>query len=104
MYKIAAIGDKDSVSGFRAIGLETYFVSGEPQAGDILKQLVEQEDYAAIFITEETAALIADEINKHKENITPAIILIPGVKGNTGEGMNSLARSIERAVGSQLSD
>lgn len=104
MYKIAAMGDKDSVSGFMAIGIETHFVSGEDDAAVTLEKLVEQEDYAMIFITEESAAMISDKIDKYKEKMTPAIILIPGVKGNTGEGMNSVSRSIERAVGSQLSD
>ena len=88
MYKIAAIGDRDSVSGFKSIGLETYFVSGEKETAETLKKLVETEEYAAIYITEESAALVADGIDSYKERVTPAIILIPGVKGNTGEGMN----------------
>ena len=37
-------------------------------------------------------------IEKYVREITPAIILIPGVSGNTGEGMSSVLKSIERAV------
>lgn len=104
MYKIAAVGDKDSVSGFLAIGMEVYFVSDGQSAANTIKQLVRQDDYAAIFITEEAAAFISEEIEKLKDRMNPAIILIPGVKGNTGEGLSSVSRSIERAVGSCLED
>ena len=104
MYKIAAMGDKDSVSGFLAIGLEVSFVNDKTQAEKALKNYIEQENYAAIFVTEEIAAFISDEIEKLKERVNPAIILIPGVKGNTGEGLKSISRSVEKAVGSALSD
>ena len=104
MYKIAAMGDKDSVSGFLAIGLEVSFVSDKADAQKALKKYTEQEDYAPVFVTEEIAALISDEIEKLKDKVNPAIILIPGVKGNTGEGLKSISRSVERAVGSVLSD
>lgn len=104
MYKIAAMGDKDSVSGFLAIGLEVSFVSDKAEAEKALKEYTTQDDYAAIFVTEEIAALVSEEIEKLKEKVNPAIILIPGVKGNTGEGMRSIAKSVEKAVGSVLSD
>ncbi len=104
MYKIAAMGDKDSVSGFLAIGLEVYFVCDEKSATETLNKLTENDEYAAIFITEGTAAQIHSEIDKFKDSMKPAIILIPGVKGNTGEGLSSVEKSVERAVGSQLAD
>ena len=34
--------------------------------------------------------------------MTPAIILIPGVKGNTGEGLRGVHKSVEQAVGSDI--
>ena len=37
-----------------------------------------------------------------KDNITPAVILIPGASGNTGKGMQSLNESVERAVGKNI--
>ena len=46
----------------------------------------------------------SDTIEKYSRVITPAIILIPGVSGNTGEGMSSVMKSVERAVGSALLD
>ena len=42
------------------------------------------------------------QIEKYKEVMTPAIIQIPGVKGNTGDGIRAVRRSVEQAVGSDI--
>ncbi len=103
MYKIAAMGDRDSVSGFACIGLDVFYITESTVGAKKLKELA-LDNYAVIYMTEALAKELSDEIEKYKDNITPAIILIPGVSGNTGEGMSSVARSVERAVGSQLLD
>ncbi|MBR5826510.1 MAG: V-type ATP synthase subunit F [Clostridia bacterium] len=103
MHKIAVMGDRDSVSGFACLGLETFFINDKATGERKLKEL-SNNGYAIIFITEALASELSNEIEKYKDGITPAIILIPGVSGNTGEGMSSVLRSVERAVGSQLLD
>lgn len=101
MYKIAVIGDRESVYGFSSIGMETYPVYSEDEGREKLKSLAKQE-YAVIFITEALAEKTQDLIDKYSKETVPAIILIPGVSGNTGKGMSSVLKSIERAVGSQI--
>lgn len=101
MYKIAAMGDRDSVFGFAAIGLDIFPFTDKALASKKLKELA-QNDYAIIYITEALAAELREEIDKYKDETTPAIILIPGISGNTGEGMSSVSKSVERAVGSQI--
>lgn len=101
MHKIAVMGDKDSVFAFASIGLEVFPITDKAIAGAKLKELA-QKNYAVVYITEALASEIKDQIDKYKDEITPAIILIPGVSGNTGEGMSSVSKSVERAVGSQI--
>ncbi len=101
MYDIAVMGDKDSIAGFGALGFNTYFTDNEQSAKSVFKQLVSGET-AVIFITEKTAAQISEEIEKYEENPIPSIILIPGVYGNTGSGMNGVRESVEKAVGSDI--
>ena len=33
---------------------------------------------------------------------SPAVILIPGISGNTGDGLNAVKKSVEQAVGSDI--
>jgi len=101
MLKIAAIGDRESVSGFKAIGMEVFTPYDRDECYTLLKELCNKE-YAIIYITEEQAEFCKDIIKKYEDVICPAIILIPGVKNNTGEGMRQLSLSVEKAVGSQL--
>lgn len=102
MLKVAVVGDRDSVSGFKAIGMEVFIPYETDESVTLMKKLCESEEYAVVFITEEYAVKCKEIIKKYEDFTSPAIILIPGVRNNTGEGMLSVNQSVERAVGSQL--
>ena len=46
---------------------------------------------------------IPREISRYEDKLTPAIIAIPGVAGNTGAGIANVKKSVEQAVGSRHS-
>ena len=103
MLKIAVIGGRDTVIGFRALGLETYPAADAAEAGHILRRLTrEDDDYAIIYIEENLAAELAHEIDKFKDRPTPAVILIPGREGSMGLGQSALKAAVERAVGTNI--
>jgi len=54
------------------------------------------------YITEKWAAELKHEISRYQEQITPAIIQIPGIAGNTGAGVAGVKKSVEIAVGSDI--
>ena len=76
-YKIAALGDRDSVLGFRALGLEVFPAEDVEQAKATLRRLA-KENYAIIYLTEGYAKDMGPEIARYKDALTPAVILIPG--------------------------
>ena len=41
-------------------------------------------------------------MKKQEEAMVPAVIPIPGVKGNTGLGIRRLSQSVEKAVGADI--
>ncbi|MGN0362833.1 MAG: V-type ATP synthase subunit F [Bilifractor sp.] len=103
MVKIAVMGDYDSIYGFAAVGLSIFPVQ-ENQAEEgarILKNLAEN-GFGIIYITEALASVLHREISRYKDQLSPAIILIPGVHGNTGEGVESVKKSVEQAIGSDI--
>ena len=101
MYKVAVMGDKDSIYGFAAIGMSVFPVDDVEDAKILLKKLADG-DFGIIFMTEALAAEISEEIEEYRFQSKPAIILIPGIKGNTGAGMADVNKSVEKAVGSNI--
>ena len=100
-YKIAVLGDQDSVLGFKALGLETCPVSGPEEGRDALHRMA-RENYAIVYVTEQLAAQTPAEIARYKDALTPAVILIPGKEGALGIGMANVKTAVERAVGADI--
>lgn len=100
-YSIAVIGDWASVMGFRALGLDTYPVTGPEEARRTIHEL-EKTDCAVIYLTETLAQDLPDVLDRCKDQIQPAVILIPGREGAFGIGRDMLQRAVERAVGADI--
>ena len=101
MYKIAVIGDKASVLGFKALGLDVFPAEDLEQAKETLHRLA-KEEYAIIYLTETYGAGMTAEMAYYKDELKPAIILIPGREGSLGIGKGNLQKAIERAVGADI--
>lgn len=101
MYKIAAMGDRDSIYGFAALGVGIFPVDDQLEAVKTLRRIADN-GYAVIFITEALASQIQAELDRYKDEPLPAIIPIPAVSGNTGIGMKQVSKFVERAVGSDI--
>ncbi len=101
MYKIAVMGERDSIYGFASVGLDTFPVSDNTHALRTLRQLSET-GYAIVYMTEKLFSALGSELDPYNEKPLPAIIAIPGATGNTGCGLASVKKSVERAVGSDI--
>ncbi len=95
--KIGIIGEKNMVLAFNDLGMSVFTVEKDE---DFEKAKEEVKDFAVVFITETIANRynLDDLYNK----TLPAILVIPGVKGALGKGSESLKKTIERALGSEL--
>ena len=102
MYKIGIIGDSDTVLGFMALGFAVEEASGAEEAAKKLHSMVKSGQYAVIFITENYAVQIEEDMNRYKDMPLPAVISIPGQGGSTGYGMNNIRSAVERAVGADI--
>lgn len=101
MYKISVVGDKDSVLGFKALGLDVHPVDHVEEARRVVHTLA-KEDCAILYLTEQLAAQMKDVLERYKDALTPAIILIPGKEGSLGIGMANVKTAVERAVGADI--
>ncbi|MDO4663104.1 MAG: V-type ATP synthase subunit F [Tissierellia bacterium] len=101
MYKVAVIGDKDSVLGFKALGVEVFTTVDGKDARKVIDKIA-KEDYGVIFITEQMATQIPETIDRYKKQVLPAIILIPSNQGSQNIGMDEINKNVEKAVGANI--
>lgn len=101
MYRIGVIGDRDSVLGFQALGLEVCPVDSTEATRQALHRMA-KEGFAILYITEQLAAQLGPELALYQGELTPAIILIPGKEGSLGIGMANVKTAVERAVGADI--
>ncbi|HHV63245.1 MAG TPA: V-type ATP synthase subunit F [Firmicutes bacterium] len=101
MYKIGVIGDRDSVLGFRALGVSVFPVADAESAKRTLRDIV-KEGFACIFLTEALAANMGEELERFSREPLPAILLIPNNAGSLGIAMRKMKAAVERAVGADI--
>lgn len=109
-YKIAIIGPSDTVSGFRALGVESFDAQTGAAAMDTLRELkrvtVEPgstKKYAIVCIIEDLLTNIDPaEYAKIVSGPLPAVIPLPGPEGSKGIAIARLRALAEQAVGSAI--
>ena len=97
-YRIAVVGDRDSVLGFQALGVAAFPVENGVEARAVLHRIA-GEDYGIICLTEDLVLELEGDIARYQDAPVPAILLIPGGKGLLGVGMGALRAAAVRAVG-----
>lgn len=100
-YKIAVLGERESVLGFLSLGLDVFPAQSVEQARELLRRLA-GENYAVIYLTEGYARQMTEELERYQDRLTPAVILIPGREGSLGIGMAQVKKAVERAVGADV--
>lgn len=101
MYKIAIVGDKDSVLAFKILGVDVYISLDAQEARKIIDR-ISKEDYGIIFVTEQVAKDIPETIKRYNSELIPAIILIPSNKGSLNIGLANIDKNVEKAIGSNI--
>lgn len=101
MYKIAVVGDKESIFGFSAIGMDIYPAYEEDEIKSLIPKLIE-ENYAIIYITENVSIKAEKYLEKLQKNKIPAIITIPSNTGSLNYGEKRIKEMVQKAVGIEI--
>ena len=102
MYKIGIIGPREDTLLFMALGFSVHEATSSSLAADTLHKLAKSKEYAVIFITEELAHEIAQDIASYKDAPLPAITVIPGSHSHSGYGAEQIRQAVIRAAGTDL--
>lgn len=95
---IAAIGDKDTIVLFNAIGVRT-FISDNPSEIERIIYRLEKDNCKIIYIAEELYKSIPETIEKYSYDPFPIIIPIPITDHSLGIGAKTIKNNVEKAIG-----
>ncbi|MCI1902650.1 V-type ATP synthase subunit F [Enterococcus hirae] len=100
-YKIGVIGDRDSVLPFKLFGFDVRYEADARRVREAIEEMADA-DYGVIYLTEHLAVHVEETIDRYKEKMTPAIILIPSHLGTLGIGQRQINENVEKAVGQNI--
>lgn len=98
---LAVIGDRESVMLFRVLGVQTVTAETAEDTTRAIHRLA-KAGCSVIYLTEELAQLVPEELARYQSRTFPAIIPIPGSRGSQGFGMKQIQENIYKAVGMDL--
>lgn len=95
---IFVIGDKNTVLGFRLIGVRGKTIESISEARDSLAEILEDKEINLVLITREWAGKMRGEIDRLKmASLRPIVMEIPGEKDEPPE--KPLAEYARRVIG-----
>ncbi|MHA1905656.1 MAG: V-type ATP synthase subunit F [Candidatus Thorarchaeota archaeon] len=101
--KIAVIGDRDTVTGFRMVGVrESVIPANANETRKAILDYFRDPQMGLIIITEPLAMEVEDTILELSEAPVPVILLAPDRQGSTGAYETVLRELIRRAVGIEI--
>ncbi len=98
---VAVLGDRDSILCFKAVGVDVFPAAGPEEAAKIFGELVRGE-YAVIFVTEQLAVGLDEQIREVAYRPLPSVVLIPNSKGSLGHGSRHIRDVVKKAVGADI--
>jgi V/A-type H+-transporting ATPase subunit F len=101
MSRMAFIGDRDSIWGFRAFGVDVYPVADDAEARDALAAAVESA-HAIIFVTEDVYEWCGELVSKYRDLALPTVTVIPSVAGSRGLAATEIHEAVSAAIGADI--
>jgi len=97
--KLYVIGDRETVLGFRLVGVEGRVAAERDAAMAALDSAVSRTDVGVVLVTETLAALIRDAIDARLYGMGfPLVLEIPGVSGPSADRLN-VEDVVRKAIG-----
>ena len=99
--QIAALGPRDFVMPFGAVGAKAFAVENEAQASE-QAQAILKENFAVVLVHEGLAEVLAPIFESVEEQPTPCIVALPFIEESTGRAVQQLRTALRRATGTDL--
>ena len=98
---MGAVGERDAVLCFKAIGMRVIPTETPEETTAALFKLT-KEGIRVIFITENAAEQAPEALERYKTESEIAVIPIPGSRGSNGYGLRHVRQNVEKAIGADI--
>ena len=99
--KTAAVGRPESILLFSAAGIPTVPVTTDSEALHAVRTLI-KDGAQIIFLTENFAAVLEEELRAYRMNSYPIILSVPEKSGPSGYSMQKINANMEKALGTNI--
>ena len=96
--KVGALGSRDFVLPFRALGVDTFPAADAQEARAALHDMLET-GYAVILVAEDVAPALEEGLAPYTEQPVPCVVALPTATESTGYAGEALARLLKLATG-----
>jgi V/A-type H+-transporting ATPase subunit F len=101
MSNIAIIGEKEIIIGYNLIGFQLFPVTDLAETKEALEKCC-YGDYKIVFITDNIAHLVIDEIEQCQKISPISICILPNRIKDSELSIKMLRKNVEKAVGTDI--
>lgn len=100
--KVAMLGGRTSILGFKAVGVEAY-VAPLPEDGPRIWREMDLSRYAVVMVTEPVFEVLEREVPGFPPHAgLPVVMAIPAVTGSRETAAARMRERVQKAVGADL--
>lgn len=98
--KLAIVGDRELVIGYRLIGIDDTFIIDDEDASKKIQKLYSSDEYGLIIASNSVRAKLPSKfLSEIEESIEPLVLFMPSQKETTEEDEESIASLAKRVLG-----
>jgi len=101
MHKVAMVGDRVSVQGFKALGLDVFPLDDINTARQVWNR-INLKDYGLIIVTESVFERVKDLAEGLKEGLKPIVLVVPSTTGAVGVIEKEMRNMMKKAIGTDI--
>ncbi|MFH0835193.1 MAG: V-type ATP synthase subunit F [Candidatus Micrarchaeota archaeon] len=103
MDKIAVVGEREVLLGFKLAGVSETFECTAEDADEKMNEALSKEGVGILIASQDLYKSFTPKTLKRIEASTkPVVVSIPGKTGATAQGEQSIAMMVKRAIGIEL--
>ncbi len=98
--RLAVVGDRELVIGYRLIGIDDTFIVDAEEASKKIQELYSSGEFGLIIASDSVRSKIPSKfLSEIEGSIEPLILFLPSLKETTEEDKESIAALAKRVLG-----